>query len=80
MGGCLSCGWSERGAENIARLRVFALNGGDLKGYFAAKDKAKKKEARLVRLEKRIVKKSKVYPVKEGSISYATPHFGWYKS
>lgn len=73
-------GWSETGAENIARLRVFALNGGNLRGWFAAKDKAKKKEARLARLEKRIVKKSRVYPVKQGSISYATPHFGWYKS
>lgn len=73
-------GWSETGAENIARLRAFALNGGDLRSCFAAKDSVKKKEARLVRLEKRIVKKSRVYPVKQGSISYATPHFGWYKS
>ena len=73
-------GWSTVGAENIARMRVFVLNGGDLMGYFAAKEKEKKKEARLLRLEKRIVKKSRVYPVKQGSISYATPHFGWYKS
>lgn len=73
-------GWSELGAENIARLRVFALNGGDCLSYFSAKDKAKKKEARIVQLEKRLLKKSKVYPVKEGSINYATPHFSWYKS
>ena len=73
-------GWSTVGAENIARMRVFALNGGDLMSYFAGKEKEKKKEAKLARLEKRIIKKSKVYPVKQGSINYATPHFGWYKS
>lgn len=73
-------GWSEKGAENIARMRVYQQNSGDLMGYFASKEKAKKKEARLVKLEKRLLKKCKVYPVKEGSISYATPHFSWYKS
>lgn len=73
-------GWSESGAETIARLRVYALNGGDPAGYVRAKEQAKRKETRLVRLEKRLVKKNRFYPVKEGSINYETPHFSWYKS
>ncbi len=73
-------GWSLKGAENIARLRVFGLNGGDYQSFFLEKAKAKRKEDRLVKLEKRIVKKNTKYAVKEGSKKYVTPSFRWYKS
>lgn len=45
-------GWSETGAENIARMRAYQLNSGDLREYFFAKEKQKKKEARLIKLKK----------------------------
>lgn len=73
-------GWSLKGAESIARLRVFGLNGGDYQSYFREKAKEQRKENRMIKLEKRIVKKNAKYVVKEGSINYATPSFSWYKS
>lgn len=73
-------GWSLKGAENIARLRVFELNHGDLAGYLIAKAKAAVKEKRIVKLEKRIVRKASQYMIKQVSINYATPHFGYYKA
>ena len=73
-------GWSMKGAEHIARLKVFELNKGDHMDYFKAKSQTERKESRLVKLEKRILRKNSKYVVKEGSISYATPHFSWYKA
>ncbi len=73
-------GWSLKGAENIARLRVFELNHGDLAGYLIAKAKAVVKEKRIVKLENRIVRKVSQYMIKQVSINYATPHFGYYKA
>ena len=73
-------GWSLKGAENVARLRVFGLNGGSFENYYRNKAKEKRKENRMIKLEKRIIKKATKYAVTEGRINYATPSFGWYKS
>jgi hypothetical protein len=73
-------GWSLKGAENVARLRVFGLNGGSFENYYRNKAKEKRKEKRMIKLEKRIIKKVTKYAVTEGRINYATPSFGWYKS
>ena len=73
-------GWSLKGAENVARLRVFGLNGGNFEAYYRNKAKEKRKENRMIKLEKRIIKKATKYAVTEGRINYATPSFGWYKS
>ena len=74
-------GWSRQGAEDIARLRVFALNSGNLRDYYTEKSRRKQKESRMVKLEKRLLKNKKLpYQIKQGTINYVTRHFDWYKS
>ena len=60
-------GWSLIGADQIARLRVYKANGGDIYELMSKKKKENKKEKRIVELEKRIVKK-KIKTALPGSI------------
>jgi len=50
-------GWSLIGADQMARLRVFKANGGNIYELMSKKKKEIKKENRISELEKRIVKK-----------------------
>ncbi|NMA83189.1 MAG: hypothetical protein GX962_04920 [Epulopiscium sp.] len=50
-------GWSLIGADQMARLRVYDANGGDVYELMKRKKKETKKEQRLIELEKRIVKR-----------------------
>lgn len=69
-------GWSEVGAESVASIRAFELNGGNLKEYYSTKNNVKHKDERLKKLEKRIAKKvQKAYLIKQGRILYPTRQF-----
>ena len=50
-------GWSLTGADQIARLRVYNANGGNIYELMNKKKKEKTKEERIIELEKRLVKK-----------------------
>lgn len=47
-------GWSKKGAENIAKMRIFLKNGGNLLIHLELKNKTIQKEARIKKLEKRV--------------------------
>ena len=50
-------GWSKTGADQMARLRVYRANGGDVYEFMSKKKIEKVKEERIIELEKRLVKK-----------------------
>ena len=50
-------GWSKTGADQMARLRVYRANGGDVYEFMSKKKKQQAKEERIIELEKRLVKK-----------------------
>ena len=50
-------GWSKTGADQMARLRVYRANGGDVYEFMSKKKVEKAKEERIIELEKRLVKK-----------------------
>jgi len=50
-------GWSEDGMEQMARLRVFDFNGGDIYEYMMKEKEKEAKEKRVIKLDARIVKK-----------------------
>lgn len=50
-------GWSLTGADQMARLRVYNANGGDIYELMSKKKKEKVKEERIIELEKRLIKK-----------------------
>ncbi|TAH59799.1 MAG: ISLre2 family transposase [Gottschalkiaceae bacterium] len=50
-------GWSKIGADQMARLRVYNANGGDLYELMSKKKKDQAREERIIELEKRLVKK-----------------------
>lgn len=50
-------GWSEEGMEQMARLRVFDFNGGDIYEYMRKEKEKEEKEKRIIKLEARIIKK-----------------------
>lgn len=49
-------GWSIEGADQMARLRVYKTNGGDIYRLMKNKKSESKKEARIIELDKRVVK------------------------
>lgn len=48
-------GWSKTGANNIAKLRVFLKNQGELLIYLENENKKNQKENRIKRLDKRVI-------------------------
>ena len=48
-------GWSKVGVDQMARLRVFKANGGKVYDFLLEKKRLKKKEEKLIRLEKKKV-------------------------
>ena len=50
-------GWSKTGADQMARLRVYRANGGDVYEFMSKKKVEKAKEEKIIELEKRLVKK-----------------------
>lgn len=50
-------GWSEDGMEQMARLRVFDFNGGDIYEYMMKGKEKEAKEKRIIKLDARIIKK-----------------------
>ena len=50
-------GWSQVGAENIAKGRIYHLNGGDLKGWVLTQAQEKERERRVEKLDGRICRK-----------------------
>lgn len=50
-------GWSEEGMEQMARLRVFDFNGGDIYEYMRKEKEKEVKEKRVIKLDARIIKK-----------------------
>lgn len=50
-------GWSLIGADQMARLRVYDANGGDIYELMSKRKKEKSKEERIIKLENRTVKK-----------------------
>lgn len=50
-------GWSLEGADEMARLRVFRANGGNIYELMSKKRLEKKKEERILKLDQRVVKK-----------------------
>ena len=50
-------GWSKTGADQMARLRVYRANGGNVYEFMSKKKIEKAKEERIIELEKRLVKK-----------------------
>jgi hypothetical protein len=50
-------GWSEDGMEQMARLRVFSFNGGDISEYMMKRKETQIKEKRVIKLDARIIKK-----------------------
>ena len=50
-------GWSKTGADQMARLRVYRANGGNVYEFMSKKKKQQAKEERIIELEKRLVKK-----------------------
>jgi len=53
-------GWSKRGVDQMARLRVFVANGGDVYDMFMEKKKATIKEAREIKVNREIIRKRKL--------------------
>lgn len=47
-------GWSERGAENIAKYRVYIYNGGTIKSYMWESDKKKRTKRRKKTVDARV--------------------------
>lgn len=52
-------GWSMDGADQMASLRVFKFNGGNVYEYITKKRKAEEKSARIDKLDSRVIKRSK---------------------
>jgi len=50
-------GWCTLGADQMARLRAFKANGGNVYDFMLKKKKANRKEERIIALDKRVVKK-----------------------
>ncbi len=50
-------GWSEDGMEQMARLRVFDFNGGNIYDYMLKQNEAHTKEKRIIKLDARVTKK-----------------------
>lgn len=52
-------GWCEDGMEQMARLRVFSFNGGDITEYMKKQKNTQVKEERIIKLDGRVTKKHK---------------------
>lgn len=50
-------GWSETGMEQMARLRVFDFNGGNIYEYMMQEKEKENKEKRIIKLDARIISK-----------------------
>ena len=50
-------GWSLIGADEMARLRVYRANGGNIYELMAKEKEKKKKEERIIKLDQRVVKR-----------------------
>lgn len=50
-------GWSQEGMEQMARLRVFDFNGGDIYEYMRTEKEKEIKDNRIIKLDARIIKK-----------------------
>ncbi|MGB4462072.1 MAG: ISLre2 family transposase, partial [Tepidanaerobacteraceae bacterium] len=53
-------GWSKTGVDQMARLRVFVANGGDVYDIFIQKKKAAVNEARQIKTDQDIIRKRKL--------------------
>lgn len=53
-------GWSRTGVDQMARLRVFVANGGDVYDIFMRKKKAAINEASEVKVDREIIRKRKL--------------------
>lgn len=49
-------GWSQEGMEQMARLRVFDFNGGDIYEYMRTEKEKEIKDKRIIKLDARIIK------------------------
>lgn len=58
-------GWSKTGVDQMARLRVFVANGGDVYEIFMQKKKAAINEAREVKVDQEIIRKRKLTTSRE---------------
>lgn len=66
-------GWSKRGAENIAKLRIYTRNGGSITKLIATKQKEEQRERKIDRLDKRVSRKhSQHYDVIQARIPLLT--------
>ena len=50
-------GWCKTGVDQMARLRVFVANGGEIYDLFIERKKAAINEARAIKVDREIVKK-----------------------
>jgi hypothetical protein len=53
-------GWCKTGVDQMSRLRVFVANGGDVYELFMKRKKEAVKESRIVKVDREIVRKSKL--------------------
>jgi hypothetical protein len=58
-------GWSKTGVDQMARLRVFVANGGDVYDIFMRKKKAAINEASEVKVDREIIRKRKLTASRE---------------
>ncbi|MGI6587005.1 MAG: hypothetical protein ACOX3L_14050 [Lutisporaceae bacterium] len=58
-------GWSRTGVDQMARLRVFVANGGDVYDIFMRKKKAAINEASEVKVDREIIRKRKLTASRE---------------
>jgi hypothetical protein len=49
-------GWSIIGADEMARMRAYKANGGSIKEYYRKVRAERKKEERILELDKKVVK------------------------
>jgi hypothetical protein len=52
-------GWSLEGADEMARMRAYKANGGDIKEYYRKQRSEKKIEERILELDKRVINRVK---------------------
>lgn len=53
-------GWSKDGMEQMARLRIFSFNGGDITEYMMKQKDTQAKEERIIKLDARVIKRHKL--------------------
>ncbi|NMA49828.1 MAG: hypothetical protein GX947_08725, partial [Tissierellia bacterium] len=54
-------GWSKKGADELARLRAYKANGGSVKEYYRNQRIERKKEEKILELDKKVSKRVKQF-------------------